>query len=283
MKAQYPTRLIAVDQDVPRLALSTELSGRGRYATLSHCWGTLKILRLVKSNFQSFRVGIPWEELSQTFQDACFVAKEFGFQYIWNLWIDSLCIIQDDDEDWATESVLMSSIHGCSSLNIAASKAKDGSEGIFVPRNAKSVEKIQLYLQSGPVKEGSTAMLPVDESCPGIMYYCAPIDTWKKKVSNSALGKRAWVLQERFLSPRTLFFSTQLLWTCGSLTACETFPEDPPQGFIPPEQDYRTVDNLEHWAAILRLYTQCKLTFKRDRLSALSGIAQMVQQRYDDE
>jgi hypothetical protein len=277
-KTQYPARLIAVDQDIPRLVLSAELSGPGYYATLSHCWGKLQILRLLKNNFESLRKGIPWEDLSQTFQDACFVAKYFGYGYIW---IDSLCIIQDDAEDWAAESVLMSSIYGCSSLNIAAAKAGDGSVGLFFPRNPKSVERIQFCLESGTVQEDLTSS--GDGYCSGILYDCAPKDIWKNNVSKSVLGRRAWVLQERFLSPRTLFFSTQLFWTCGNTTACETFPENLPELFHEPDEDYRTHNNSEHWLAIVRLYTACRLTFKKDRLIALSGIAETLQWRYDDE
>jgi hypothetical protein len=78
------------------------------YTTLSHCWGSLEFFKLKKSNIDSLlHHGFPHERLPKTFQDAIKVSQSLGFKYIW---IDSLCIVQDDVEDWSRESSLMSNV-----------------------------------------------------------------------------------------------------------------------------------------------------------------------------
>jgi hypothetical protein len=43
-----------------------------------------------------------------TFRDAFDLSNRLGISY---LWIDSLCIIQDDDEDWQRESSSMGLVY----------------------------------------------------------------------------------------------------------------------------------------------------------------------------
>jgi hypothetical protein len=83
---------------------------------LSHCWGEMNFLTLSRSNLEAFQAQIPQEALSQTFIDAIRISRDLGFSY---LWIDSLCILQDDPNDWGRESALMSAVYGGSGLNIA--------------------------------------------------------------------------------------------------------------------------------------------------------------------
>src|SRR4051812_13673725 len=114
-KSSVPSRLIYIGPGT--LQLQTFPNSRRthsmKYVTLSHCWGTIEILRLLKENFQSLKKEIIVADLTKTFQDAIWIAQSLGFQYIW---IDSLCIIQDDEEDWRRESILMSSVYSNSSL-----------------------------------------------------------------------------------------------------------------------------------------------------------------------
>ncbi len=72
---------------------------------------------------------ITWAMLSKTFQDAIIITHELGLRYIW---IDSLCIIQDDTSDWEEESKKMAAIYGNSKVTIAAVKSKDGDGGCFM-------------------------------------------------------------------------------------------------------------------------------------------------------
>jgi hypothetical protein len=226
---QNPTRLIVVNNEKARLVLTADLPELVYYTTLSHCWGTLKILRLLKNNLIRLQEEIPWDELCKTFQDACIVTQELGFEYIW---IDSLCIIQDEEEDWARESLRMSTVYGCSSLNISAASAKDGSIGCFSTRNPRSIEKVQLCLKKslGTGSQGTESTYLIykpstssGDECEGTLYDCAPQTLHKKCVSGSPLGQRAWVLQERVLANRSLHFSSQLFWECKGVVACETF------------------------------------------------------------
>jgi hypothetical protein len=91
-----------------------------------------QLYKFLKGNIQQMRRQIQHRELCKTFQDAIYTTRRFKIQFFW---IDSLCIIQDDQEDWQKESVQMSNIYGSSTLNIAASGAQDGSVGFFFHRN----------------------------------------------------------------------------------------------------------------------------------------------------
>src|SRR5436190_220092 len=108
-KQAVPTRLISIDDGNPRLRLSEELEKGLRYATLSHCWGTHKFLTLKTANLHLFRKQIPFDALTKTFRDAFHIAHYVGLFY---LWIDSLCIIQDDPDDWKRESDLRMRVNG---------------------------------------------------------------------------------------------------------------------------------------------------------------------------
>jgi hypothetical protein len=86
----------------------------------------------MRNNPEKFRVRIPLEGLTETFKDAIHTNRFLGLQY---LWIDSLCILQDDPDDWMRESPSMSSVYGGATINIATSGAVDGSLGCFFDRH----------------------------------------------------------------------------------------------------------------------------------------------------
>jgi hypothetical protein len=65
-------------------------------------------------------------DLSRTFQDAVRITRELGERY---LWIDSLCIIQDDEDDWAREAALMAEVYRNSYCTLTGLSSKDSTEG----------------------------------------------------------------------------------------------------------------------------------------------------------
>ena len=78
-----------------------------KYVALSHCWGQTKILILEDHMLETMTHGIDWSQLPRTFQDAMIVTRRLGLRY---LWIDSLCIIQNSQEDWIRESKTMQNV-----------------------------------------------------------------------------------------------------------------------------------------------------------------------------
>lgn len=140
-----PSRLIDIGHsgmnDHLRLC-TTDIPLDAQYATLSHCWGQLDFVKLSRANLASFRQSIPYQELPKTFQETITITRQFGLRY---LWIDSLCIIQDEIEDWSNEAPRMATVYGNSSLNIAATGARDGSEGLFFHRDPDFVRRCLVW------------------------------------------------------------------------------------------------------------------------------------------
>ena len=122
--------------------------------------------------------------------------------------------------------------------------------------------------------------------------YIIPLqkDLWAHSVELSPLSKRAWVLQERLLAPRTLHYTkTQLFWECRESKACESSPHPYPKFRIDPLDDsppYRRstheLDGLDveplhrHWPEIIEKYTDTSMTKLEDKLVAISGLARQV-------
>jgi hypothetical protein len=65
---------------------------------------------------------IKWEELPRIFQDAITITRRVGLRHVW---IDSLCIVQDDIKDWQEQSAQMASIYAGSFITIAATSSND--------------------------------------------------------------------------------------------------------------------------------------------------------------
>lgn len=268
---QLPTRLIDTGPPGarPRLRLCTSTFPHDTcYTTLSHCWGTIDIPKLTRDTKDLFQRSIPIDGLPQTFQDAVYITREFGFRY---LWIDSLCIIQDDEHDWRQESARMASVYGGSSLNIAASGASDGTEGCFFPRDVNLIRRCLVSAAPDPDKEVQG------------LYYCTDSNLHDRCFYLSPLSQRAWAFQERFLSPRTLHFGeSQLFWECGEDMSCETFPdglpkEFPVSGLCLFEEKNSRLNRL--WASVVGTYTRGELTNETDKLVAISGVARYLAEK----
>jgi hypothetical protein len=262
-----PTRLIFTGHKKPVLCNSSNLPHNIKYATLSHCWGKFQTMTLTRSNLLQFQDAIPEQALTNTFSDAIEVTRFLGVHY---LWIDSLCIIQDDANDWAHESARMSSVYGSSYLNIAATGANDGSRGLFM--NRKDTRR--------SFRAWATGSMQAHEY---VSFHCVPLHDYSNSVVDAPLLQRGWVVQERLLSPRTVHFtSTQVFWECNATMASEAFRKSLHPGFLTlrtsavlgwrksPIEDY-------HWNDVVSLYSSCQLTFGKDKLSAIAGIAKRMQ------
>lgn len=230
-ESKYPTRLIFISPVEPqasrsadvRLQVSAIKEPHGPYFTLSHCWGKSQITTLTTTNLGSMQTTINFESLPRTFQDAILFARFCGIQY---LWIDSLCIIQDSEDDWEKESKTMADVYTRSCCNINATASEDSHGGCFHLRDPMLVNPLQVYLHGN--KHG--ALMSGD-------YICARGMLWAVDVDCAPLSRRAWVLQEHLLSPRQLHCGRrQLFWHCRESRACETFPHAMPT--------YRDYNNL---------------------------------------
>lgn len=102
-----------------------------RYIALSYVWGTVPAIRLFKSNrhqmMKSGSLGDNWELVPRTIQDAMDLVERLGERY---LWVDSLCLVQNDDDDVRAGTAVMDLVYERSVLTIAAACGHDSSYGL---------------------------------------------------------------------------------------------------------------------------------------------------------
>ncbi|KAI9164071.1 hypothetical protein HJFPF1_05707 [Paramyrothecium foliicola] len=109
---------------------------KAKYVTLSYCWGGYRDTITVKDNYDERRSGIRFKELPVVFAQAIKITRALGVRY---LWIDALCIIQDDPEDWSREAARMSEVYWNSVCRLAVTDSKDPTESFFPPTEYPSV------------------------------------------------------------------------------------------------------------------------------------------------
>jgi hypothetical protein len=128
-----PKRVLKVQSNYVKDSVMLVETGEmlGTYMTLSHCWGQAQLVTTVKGNLELRKGGIEWKSLPPTFQDAVALTQALGIEY---LWIDSLCIVQDDRSDWEVESKKMGDIYFNSFLNLAATHSPNSQGGLFSSR-----------------------------------------------------------------------------------------------------------------------------------------------------
>ncbi|KAL0951947.1 hypothetical protein HGRIS_008598 [Hohenbuehelia grisea] len=264
------------------LGLDEALRKPAPYAALSYCWGSdlSGIVVTRKANLTAHFQGIPLSHLAETLQDAIIVTRRLGIRY---LWIDALCIVQDDTPDWHRESVQMYSIYSNSHVTIAVHAAPSCKEG-FLGR--------QTYGQSNWQRAFST------NYCPGIHAPQESSTQVKMHVRSGYLDEdpypltlRGWTLQEAILPRRIIHYTgAELAWECAERHFCECghiegihyergMPMVGTRVLRGLEGDGREDLAAHGWMRLVMEYTQRKLSCVSDKLVAVSGIAQLVEAR----
>ncbi|KAF2790566.1 HET-domain-containing protein, partial [Melanomma pulvis-pyrius CBS 109.77] len=252
-----PTRLIHVQSGLETLRLvrgSDIVEPFSGYASLSYCWGVAgkgSPWNLTRERLAEFEKMIPTEVLPKTIADAIQVVRANGIQY---LWVDSLCIVQNDADDWTYEAYRMGQVYNGAlaaelSLRSTSSATSRSAHLRLYPRLADS----ETMHRAGPT------------------------------------SKRAWCFQEELLSPRRLYFTEgRFNWECICSSHTETGTKGP--GDVKSLGTYLShynagvlFDNLRvagDWCDIVGQYTSRQLTCYSDVFAALAGVAAMFKARY---
>jgi len=259
-----PTRVLDVGS-ASNLQVRLYETGRQieRYVCLSHCWGRLQPLTTTKETIEARKQGINWDALPPTFQDAVTMTRNLGIRY---LWIDSLCIIQGDHDDWQRESAKMHTVYQGAYLTLAASWGSGPRSGLF--RNVPPEYRLQDWDLDGQHIRTRRKIPHVNSG------------------RDHPLMRRGWVFQERLLSRRVLHFTaTELAWECMADNDCECGNFEQVLGVgdyeLAPKGRYRPTTGkgplwlaLVWWKVVMD-YSRTQLTLEKDIFPALSGVAEL--------
>ncbi len=220
------------------------------------------------------------DKMPQTLQDTIASCIALGFAY---LWIDCLCILQGNKQDWLAEGSKMCDIYGNAALTIAASDSKDCRVGFLVPR-------------SGLEREGVVIPFADDSGRAGMLHLCIPGTPFDEIVGRGPVARRAWCLQERQISRQVLHLcQREVFFECVRCLRHES-ERVPDQEFDPNDEFWRfhvslerqgpqafprkpspDVYNVLSWCGIVEDYTRRDLAFPEDKLVAIAGLARRAQ------
>jgi hypothetical protein len=250
-----------------------------QYACLSHIWASHAEVITTKSNLANRLSGISIDELPKTYQDAIDVIRKLNIRYIW---IDSLCIVQDDAEDWHCQAAMMGPVYENAYVTIAADLFQENDalevdkavDGLFTDIPAHYLPQVAEFAH--PFKAGETSRI-------GLRLVRAHY--------HSHLYNRGWIFQEEFLSPRFMRFRTgEIILQCAqtkcsgcatshnnlaprnSVSIPETFAVLRPNFDGPAAEPFQWTDHIATWHKLVEKYMRRRLTYGKDIFPALSSI-----------
>jgi hypothetical protein len=258
--------MILINVDSQRLVQVTQPE---EYIALSYVWGRLpNVLETTKDNFSQLQQAgalnsQPWaSRLPLTVRDAIYFTKQMGKRY---LWVDRLCIIQDDTEHKAVQLGWMSSIYANSYFTIVAADGSDANYGLRgVGKNSSPRSYCLPILQFS----STCAMMPVPQS--------------ETQFNMKEWHKRGWTYQERTLSKRNLvFFQGAVFWECRKSVWTEGLA-DTPHGVSASQRSNRKSDrysiellrwpDFHQYSWLVGSYNNRLLTYQSDALQAFSAV-----------
>jgi len=237
---------------------------REQYVALSYCWGGPQSLITTKSNISERQHRIELACLPRSIADAIRVTAKLGLKY---LWVDSLCIIQDDEVTKAKEIDGMGEVYSDATLVLLASGlAHAADDGFLNPLSEISVV---------PVLGGQEGTIARVAIAPG--FSVPPLD------------QRGWTFQERYLASRRLEFkgAAGIVFSClesSSTFACNAWGKascEPPTDSVVAEDVWREF-GVTTWHNLLKDYSMRLLTVGKDRLPAIAGYAKRYAALQDD-
>lgn len=270
LQQSLPSRVLDL-QGQQKVRLVNGAGQQEQYVALSHCWGRSPVFTTTKSTLTARKAGFYIDELPQTFRDAIVLTRKLGIRY---LWIDSLCIIQDDLSDWEKEAAHMADVYTDAYVTISASSAPSDGDG-FLQKRPSPYVPLALTRPNGEIT--------MVQLLPEINFPKLPVWSTSDK---EPLNSRAWTFQERYLSRRKLTFSKEELgFECQTLRMEEgsRFTTDAVQAFkvnkLLEMNDELPNRTYFQWRDAVSQYSQRALTKGTDKLPALAGLADVVAKR----
>ncbi|KAF4446154.1 hypothetical protein F53441_10130 [Fusarium austroafricanum] len=291
-KVQLPSRVLdlgAFDDHGKARLLETHGQESSPCVALSYCWGSdaTAHVRTTHSTISEHLDSIDVDKLPQTYKDAIKITRHLGLRY---LWIDSLCICQDDPEDWAREAASMQRVYAGAYVTIAADKAARCTDGFLTRREREYI----------PTKLKITPSSDTDSKSLEISAYTFNVPADKTFWSSSWLGldgepltSRAWATQERLLPQRIVHFAADAIFfecNChfiseGGVEVSGRWNSVYPgveKGFTEMARVSRVGATHKLWYLIMDDYTGRALTVKTDRFPAISGLAALIKHKLNN-
>lgn len=262
----YPTRLIAVGNEAcdpcrlvetkydPTFSQPTEIS----YTALSYCWGPPEDASIQfktdRCSLNSRLNGFQVDQVSPILRDAIEVTRALKIPYIW---IDAICIVQDDLKDWDRESSRMALVYQNATLTICTPASTTCQQG-FQQRALNTTR--------------------VEPEPPADLFVSRWIELlWD--IEYSTWASRSWALQEFKLSQRVLMIGSTRMHVLTTYAEPEVSEPTQSEGsctkvansgrMLPSRlnlQDYH------EWILLIEKYSRRKLTNDTDKLPAVSGL-----------
>ncbi|MCJ1259453.1 hypothetical protein MMC24_007291 [Lignoscripta atroalba] len=268
LKAHGTTKMRVIDVRARRVI---EVPRNSRYITLSYVWGPRTLspqpFRATTAEFYKGEDGdlvmdLP-NQLPRTIEDALYVTAMLGERF---LWVDSLCIIQDDESDKKAEIANMDRIYSGSFVTIVAASGSDANAGL--PH----------------VRPGSRGIQQHTETV-GDLQLVIALAGLSAHLATSKWISRAWTFQEGLLTRRRLIFTDeQVFYECVKGRNCEA---------ISASRRYTILDNSLHLTApgqewefkvydqLLQLYKDRALSYESDSINAFAGIIKAMERLHN--
>ena len=276
--AGLPSRVIDLgiaEEIQPRL--TDKSAADDVYIALSYCWGEDATLTTTRENISAHMTDLKFASLPRVYRDLMWIARALKVRYVW---IDALCIVQDNAQDWAAEAAKMSSIYENAHLTVSADCSPSVHYGIFSEQSYATPPSVLSYMGvpisiRASLQRKHTLHDPFDN---------VDFDNLEAPVP---LYRRAWCLQETVLSTRALHFTgKELMWECNEAYKCECRNQKMGQlemsnrAFRKPEiLGHATQEEFfDKWRALLEAYTARGLGRDSDKFPAISGLAKKMQQ-----
>ena len=234
-----------------------------KYVALSYVWGwEFPQFKTVKANL-AFLQGEGSltntkirDHLPGTIQRAMYLTLSLDVDL---LWVDCLCIVQDDPVHVASQIDSMASIYSRAYLTLCAADGIDAESGLRGIRQCSQTRDVQqdiLAFANGPVISEWVIWMPPKAS---------------------AYKQRGWTFQEQVLSRRVLSFTeTGLEWRCQEVSSQEQNREMRRPGSTYSDLSIVRADTLwpclKKWDNLVSSYLERRLTYEEDILRAFSGI-----------
>ncbi|KAH7411488.1 heterokaryon incompatibility protein-domain-containing protein [Cadophora sp. MPI-SDFR-AT-0126] len=252
--------------DVDMMCLTPLPRGR-RYIALSYTWKPDELFKTTINTVNKLRqpggLRDVLDDMPRAVRDSIDLVRDLGERY---LWVDSICIVQDDLDSWELNAAGMDSVYGHADLTICAADDPDASAGLVALDSSR-----RIFSQH------------IEEYRPGLSLMVSHLS--ETYINRSRWNTRGWTFQERLLSRRCLLFTHgRVYFQCQATAMSEDIISEKETAGWSIELGHAPLHLLANlnekpialYKNCVELYTTRSLTRSEDILAAFNGISNLL-------